>query len=86
MRKREERVDKIKKSHQQVKEAYASATTNDKIEEMENEPAYKRKQIQLDEDSKPSGENNISRFTLSDDEDNTPRLRDDNSYLHDNAD
>ena len=87
IRKREERVDKIKKSHQQVKESvYVSATTNDKIEEMENEPAYKRKQIQLDEDVKPSGENNISRFTLSDDEDNTPRLRDDNSYLHDNAD
>ena len=60
--------------------------TNDKIEQLENQPAYIRKQIQLDDDSKPSEENNVSRFTLSDDEDNTPRLRDDNSYLHDNVD
>ena len=84
--KREQRA-KIKKTSSKIKESeYSNEKLNDKIDELENQPAYIRKQIRLDDDSKPSEENNVSRFTLSDDEDNSPRLRDDNSYLHDNAD
>ena len=86
-KKRADRVNKLKKTHEKIKEErFSGMKVNDKIEQLENQPAYIRKQIKLDDDSKPSEENNISRFTLSDDEDNTPRLRDDNSYLHDNVD
>ncbi len=87
-RKREERVNKLKMTHEKVKEitGYSDAKSNDKIEQLENQPAYIRKQIQIDDDSKPSEDSQISKFTLSEDEDNTPRLREDNSYLHDNVD
>ena len=55
------------------------------ITDLEKEPAYKRRQISLD--SIPhSSENTMSRFTLSEDEDGTPKLKDDNSFLHDNVD
>lgn len=86
-RKREERINKLKMNQEKVRmDGYAGAKTNEKIEELENQPAYVRKQIQLDDDTKVPEENNISRFTLSEDGDNTPRIREDNSYLHDNAD
>jgi cell division protein FtsZ len=56
------------------------------IEALENEPAYKRKKIKLD-NPKPSSESKVSRYTLSDDEgENKTRLRENNSYLHDNVD
>jgi len=56
------------------------------IEALENEPAYKRKKIKLD-NPKPSTESKVSRYTLSDEEgENKTRLRENNSYLHDNVD
>ncbi|MCB8995005.1 MAG: cell division protein FtsZ [Bacteroidales bacterium] len=87
-RKREERVKKLKETHEKLKEeGYNGITANDKIEELENQPAYIRKKIKLeDEGTRPSADNPVSRYSLSDDEDNVPRLRDDNSYLHDNVD
>ncbi|HIP32452.1 MAG TPA: cell division protein FtsZ, partial [Crocinitomicaceae bacterium] len=56
----------------------------DGIQEFENEPAYKRRNIQLDE-STPSSEDNSSRFSVSKDENGTS-LRSNNSFLHDNVD
>ena len=56
----------------------------DKIEEFEDEPAYQRKNIQID-DSKPSEQDNISKFGLSDDGNGKFNLRD-NNFLHDNVD
>ncbi len=87
-RKREERVKKLKETHEKLKEeGYNGITSNDKIEELENQPAYIRKKIKLeDEGNRPSASNPVSRYSLSDDEDNIPRLREDNSYLHDNVD
>lgn len=58
------------------------------LTEMENEPAYKRRKIQLD-DVPHSSESQVSRFSLNKDEnDNEGRgkLRDNNSFLHDNVD
>jgi len=55
------------------------------IQEMENVPAYKRKEIALQQ-TPPSSESEISRFSLlSDDEGNT-EIRRNNSFLHDNVD
>jgi predicted RNase H-like nuclease (RuvC/YqgF family) len=87
-RKREDRVKKLKETHEKLKEeGYNGVTTNDKIEELENQPAYLRKKVKLeDEGNRPSADNPVSRYTLSDDENNIPRLREDNSYLHDNVD
>ena len=68
-----------------IKELGGRMKTPSGISELEKEPAYKRRQISLD--SIPhSSENTMSRFTLSEDEDGTPKLKEDNSFLHDNVD
>jgi len=81
-----ERVKKLRKSHEQVKEQlYNKASSNESLDELENEPAYVRKKIKLDK-TKPSTESKISKFSLSEDEDKNSKLREDNAYLHDNVD
>lgn len=55
------------------------------IEEFEKEPAFKRKNIELD-NSTPSSDSSISRYTLGEDSKNNPTIKTDNSFLHDNVD
>lgn len=59
------------------------------MSDLENEPAFKRKQINLD-DVPSSAENNASRFTLSEEEgedgEKKTRLKPNNPFLHDNVD
>jgi cell division protein FtsZ len=54
-------------------------------EELENVPAYERRQIKLD-DISHSSETNVSRFSLVDDPERKPELKSNNSFLHDNVD
>lgn len=54
------------------------------ISEFEREPAFVRRNLQLD-NTKHSSEEKISRFGLNDDENGTT-LRGNNSFLHDNVD
>jgi len=80
--------DQLKRSQERImkiKELGLRMKTPSGINDLENEPAYKRRKINLDE-TPHSSENPISRFTLSNDEDGTPKLNDDNSFLHDNVD
>jgi cell division protein FtsZ len=58
---------------------------NSKIDNIENEPAYKRKGVELD-DKNYSGENNISRTSITHDENDDIKIRKNNSFLHDNVD
>ncbi len=58
-------------------------TTNG-LQEMENEPAYKRKQMQMNE-VQHSSQPQASRFTVSFDDGQT-QIRPNNSFLHDNVD
>jgi cell division protein FtsZ len=81
-----EKVKKLREAHEKIK----SKVNNDQekknqIDELENEPAYVRKKIKL-EDVKYSSQNNLSKFSLTEDEEKNPTLREDNSYLHDNVD
>lgn len=80
--------DQLKRSQERImkiKDLGMKMKTPSGINDLEKEPAYKRRQINLD--SVPhSSENSVSRFTLSDDEEGNPRLKDDNSFLHDNVD
>ncbi len=81
-----ERVKKLRQSHEQVKEQlYHRATENNSIEELENEPAYVRKKIRL-EDTRHSSESKMSKYSLSEDDEKNSKLREDNPYLHDNVD
>lgn len=56
----------------------------DGLTHLENEPAFVRRNIQLNE-SNPSTSSQVSRFGLSEDQNGTT-LRSNNSFLHDNVD
>ena len=76
-----QRLDRIQKESQKMKSPLG-------ISEMENEPAYKRRNIKLDEDFPKSDDSNVSRFSLGnqDENGNNSGLSDNNSFLHDNVD
>lgn len=54
------------------------------LSELENEPAYRRKNVELS-DEKPSEDSKISKYSLTEEDDKT-ELKSDNSFLHDNVD
>ena len=56
-----------------------------KIDDIEREPAYKRRGIEL-EDKNYSEENNVSRISITADENDDTKIRKNNSFLHDNVD
>jgi len=55
------------------------------LEEMEKQPAYMRRCIEL-QDVNTSGESTISKYTLNQDTNAKSPLRENNSYLHDRVD
>ncbi len=57
----------------------------DKLAELESQPAYKRKNANLAEETS-SSQSNVSRFSLSNQQDGKPEIRTKNSFLHDKAD
>ena len=59
--------------------------TPENISEYENIPAYKRKNVQLDEKDY-SKEPSVSRYSLGEDAKSQPIIKSDNSFLHDNVD
>jgi cell division protein FtsZ len=73
-----ERENRLRAISQQLRTP--SGLTN-----LEDIPAYKRNEIELDETSH-SAENEISTYTLSDGKNNTIELKQNNSFLHDNVD
>ena len=81
-RKAGERVNAIKRTHEELKELKQGIRQSDReIDEMENTPAFKRKQLQIDP-QKSSDETKISRYSLSDDENDQVKLSKENPYLH----
>lgn len=60
-------------------------TSEEAVDELENIPAYRRKNSKLFSFKKKVDEK-FSRFSISSDENNNVVLRDNNSYLHDNVD
>ncbi len=56
-----------------------------KIDDIENEPAYKRRGVEL-ENKNYSEENEISRTSITLDENDEMKIRKNNSFLHDNVD
>ncbi len=75
--KTKERILRLKELSMKLKSANG-------LQELETEPAYRRKQMALD-DVPHSSESQVSRFTLSTEEGIT-EIRPNNSFLHDNVD
>jgi len=57
----------------------------EEVDEYEKEPAYMRKKLELDE-STPSADSEVSKYTLGEDSKKNPMIKSDNSFLHDNVD
>jgi len=78
---------KLSESRERMKERrMESSKIKDNIDEFENEPAYKRKNMKI-EQPVHSKDSNVSRYSLDDDEDGErASLNSNNSYLHDNVD
>lgn len=55
------------------------------LADMEKEPAYKRRNVKLN-NVPHSSDSNVSRYTLSADDEKKAELRQNNSFLHDNVD
>ena len=60
-------------------------STDEAVDELENIPAYRRKNLRFT-GFKKKVEEKFSRFSISPDENDNVVLRDNNSYLHDNVD
>ena len=80
----EDQLLKTKERILRLKELSMKLKSSNGLQELENEPAYKRKQKSL-EDLPHSSQSAVSRFTLSFDEGET-EIRPNNSFLHDNVD
>ena len=84
-----ERVKNLKRTYEKLRDMNMnSQQVQISIDEMENQPAYVRRNFELDK-SEPSREKKISRYSLSDSEDENnkkAKLSDNNRYLHENVD
>ncbi len=84
----EEQQERAKERMDRIQDYTSKLKSSSGISELEDEPAYKRKNINVD-DVPHSSEETMSKFTLSekdeDDEEDTG-LKENNSFLHDNVD
>ncbi len=85
-RKALERMKELKKKQTSKKQTRYTQTSHAKnIDELENEPAYIRKRIKID-NKNHSQDSNVSRYTLTEDDEKNTIIKSNNSYLHDNVD
>jgi cell division protein FtsZ len=70
---------------QRLKDLSLKLRTSGGLAELEKEPAYIRKKMEL-KDPPPSTGQQTSRYTLSSDDENNTDIRTNNSFLHDNVD
>jgi cell division protein FtsZ len=80
----EEQLRKSRERIMRLKDLSMKLRTGN-IQEMENVPAYKRKEIALQE-TPASDESQVSRFSLLPDSEGKVEIRNNNSFLHDNVD
>ncbi|MCB0501770.1 MAG: cell division protein FtsZ [Bacteroidetes bacterium] len=58
---------------------------NQSLRDMENEPAYVRKNVEFAKEQR-SNESNLSKYHLEDNYEGKPEIKENNSFLHDNVD
>jgi len=80
-----DRLTNIKKNQSKHKDKATTTEESSIIEELENQPAFVRKKINIDE-LKSSAGPEISKFTLVDDDEKKIILKPENPYLNDNVD
>ena len=80
----EEQLRKSRERIMRLKDLSMKLRTGN-IQELENVPAYKRKEIALQQ-TPLSDESQVSRFSLLQDEEGNIEIKNNNSFLHDNVD
>jgi cell division protein FtsZ len=81
----EEQQRKVQERVSRIQEFTSKLQKPDGLLEFENEPAFVRRNIHLQQQA-PSAQENISRFGVSTDANGQPTLRNGNNFLHDNVD
>lgn len=79
--------EKLRKSRERIlrlKDLSMKMRTTNGVQELENEPAYRRREMSLQQEAH-SSESQVSRFTISK-EAGGAEIRQNNSFLHDNVD
>ncbi len=76
---------KLQERKSRLRDLSMKIRTPEGLSEIENQPAYLRRNIPLS-DVTPSSESEISRYTLSDNGDKKVEIKSNNSFLHDNVD
>jgi len=77
--------EQMRKARERIMRLKDLTLKNRNIQELENVPAYRRKEISLQQNT-PSSESEVSRFTLLTDDEGNTEIRRNNSFLHDNVD
>ncbi len=74
------------KKYKQTRYPHRRAEYQNNIEDMENVPAYKRKNVKLKDNDSLNQDKKFSKYSLGGSDRKSPKIRKDNSYLHDNVD
>ncbi|WP_306640357.1 cell division protein FtsZ [Sanyastnella coralliicola] len=86
---REELMMRNREREQRIREISMKLKTPSGLSDLESEPAFVRRQINLD-NTPHSSDSTVSKFSLGEEEDENGKrraqLRDDNSFLHNNVD
>jgi len=83
----DEQQKRVKERMERIQSYTSKLKSSSGLSDLEKEPAYKRKNINID-DIPHSSEESMSKFTLSDESEDGKKvgLRENNSFLHDNVD
>lgn len=73
-----------RRRRERLRDTRVRLTNPQTVSELENQPAYVRRGVALDNVAH-SSEEDMSRYTINE-EDGEPEIREDNSFLHDNVD
>jgi cell division protein FtsZ len=86
IKKAAERVKNLKRTYEKVRELdLNSQQRQNSIDEIENQPAYVRRNFDPDKEN-PSKEKKISKYSLTDSENNSVRISDENRYIYKKVD
>jgi cell division protein FtsZ len=77
--------EQMRKARERIMRLKDLTLKNRNLQELENVPAYRRKEISLQQTT-PSSESEVSRFSLLTDDEGNTEIRRNNSFLHDNVD
>ena len=78
-------TNKSRERDDRLKNISMKLRTPSGLTSLEDEPAYKRDNVELEE-TPHSSESEVSKYTLSEGEDNKTEIKPNNSFLHDNVD